>query len=76
MLSVTLTFKPMTLKMSSVSHGPGNELLCQFLLKYADAFQRQVKKMPPKVLTWPFVVSLWPRFLTMESRSYNFDLKI
>jgi len=39
MLSVTVTYEPVTFKMSSASRGPGNEYMCWVSLKYVTAFR-------------------------------------
>ena len=56
--SVILTFEPMTLKMSSVS------ALTNMSMHSGDS-----EKMPPKVLIWQYVVSLWPWPLTFLPRN-------
>jgi len=55
MLSVTLHYEPINLKMSSASRGAGNEPLCQVLYQ---RIPETGKNMPPKVLIWPYLVAL------------------
>ena len=58
MLSVTLTFEPMTLKMSSRHVDLLTSAGSLTVISFIKISQRMHEKMPPRVLIRPYVVSL------------------